>query len=125
MTGNRFTVLGGRSDVAARTGDSAGSRGPTFLRMAITARSIYPIHGVGGLERHLHDLVRHLAAIGVRVHVVTRPPVHMAPRDVPTLSSDLIDWSFVPYRSFPFAGRRGTTVIDRSTAYPIFGLRAG
>jgi glycogen(starch) synthase len=51
--------------------------------------------------------------------------VHMAPRDVPTLSSDLIDWSFVPYRSFPFAGRRGTTVIDRSTAYPIFGLRAG
>jgi len=95
------------------------------LRMAITARSIYPIHGVGGLERHVHDLVRHLVAIGVRVHVVTRPPVRMAPRDVSTLASDLIDWSFVPYRSFPFAGRRGTTVIDRSTAYPIFGLRAG
>jgi len=99
--------------------------GPASLRMAITARSVYPIHGVGGLERHLHDLVRHLVAIGVRVHVVTRPPVRMAPRDVPTLASDLIDWSFVPYRSFPFAGRRGTTVIDRSTAYPIFGLRAG
>jgi glycosyltransferase involved in cell wall biosynthesis len=93
--------------------------------MAITARSVYPIHGVGGLERHIHDLVRYLVGIGVRVHVITRPPVHIAPRDVPTLASDLIDWSFVPYRSFPFAGRRGTTVIDRSTAYPIFGLRAG
>jgi glycosyltransferase involved in cell wall biosynthesis len=101
------------------------SGGAALLRMAITARSIYPIHGVGGLERHLHDLVRHLVGIGVRVHVVTRPPVLMAPRDVPTLASDLIDWSFVPYRSFPFADRRGTTVIDRSTAYPIFGLRAG
>ena len=32
---------------------------------------------------------------------------------------------FVPYRTFPFAGRRGTTVLDRSTAYPLFGERAG
>ena len=32
---------------------------------------------------------------------------------------------FLPYWSFPLAGRRGTTVIDRSTAYPVFGLRAG
>ena len=32
---------------------------------------------------------------------------------------------FVPYRTFPLAGRRGTTVLDRSTAYPLFGLRAG
>jgi glycogen synthase len=31
----------------------------------------------------------------------------------------------VPYRTFPFAGRRWTTVLDRSTAYPLFGLRAG
>jgi glycosyltransferase involved in cell wall biosynthesis len=101
------------------------SGGSAPLRMVITARSIYPIHGVGGLERHIHDLVRHLAAIGVRVHVVTRPPVNMAPRDAPTLASDRIGWSFVPYWSFPLAGRRGTTVLDRSTAYPLFGLRAG
>jgi glycosyltransferase involved in cell wall biosynthesis len=31
----------------------------------------------------------------------------------------------VPYRTFPFAGRKGTTVIDRSSAYPLFGWRAG
>ena len=31
----------------------------------------------------------------------------------------------MPYRTFPLAGRRGTTVIDRSTAYPLFGERAG
>ena len=32
---------------------------------------------------------------------------------------------FVPYRTFPFAGRRGTTILDRNTAYPLFGWRAG
>jgi glycosyltransferase involved in cell wall biosynthesis len=31
----------------------------------------------------------------------------------------------VPYVTFPGAGRRGTTVLDRSTAYPLFGWRAG
>jgi glycosyltransferase involved in cell wall biosynthesis len=31
----------------------------------------------------------------------------------------------VSYVSFPFANRRGTTVLDRSTAYPVFGWRAG
>jgi glycosyltransferase involved in cell wall biosynthesis len=31
----------------------------------------------------------------------------------------------VPYYTFPYAGRRGTTILDRSTAYPWFGWRAG
>jgi glycogen(starch) synthase len=31
----------------------------------------------------------------------------------------------IPYVTFPGAGRRGTTVLDRATAYPVFGWRAG
>jgi glycosyltransferase involved in cell wall biosynthesis len=31
----------------------------------------------------------------------------------------------VPYVTFPGANRRGTTVLDRSTAYLLFGMRAG
>jgi glycosyltransferase involved in cell wall biosynthesis len=31
----------------------------------------------------------------------------------------------VRYVTFPFANRKGTTILDRSTAYPVFGLRAG
>src|SRR5436853_427442 len=31
----------------------------------------------------------------------------------------------VEYRTFPLANRRGTTILDRSTAYPMFGKRAG
>ena len=32
------------------------------LRVAVVARSVFPLHGVGGLERHVYDLVRYLAA---------------------------------------------------------------
>jgi hypothetical protein len=28
------------------------------LRVAVVARSVYPLHRFGGLERHVYDLVR-------------------------------------------------------------------
>ncbi len=90
-------------------------------RVAVVARSVFPLHGVGGLERSVYDLVRYLARAGVRVTLITRTP----PRGSPALEEPGVVTKFVPYRSFPFAGRRGTTVIDRSTAYPLFGERAG
>jgi glycogen(starch) synthase len=98
------------------------------LRVAVVGRSVYSLHGVGGLERHMYDLVRYHLDAGWSVTLVTPPP-----RGTP---ADPARWrlvaehprcvvQFVPYITFPFAGRRGTTVIDRSTAYPWFGLRAG
>ena len=93
------------------------------LRVAITARSVFPIHGHGGLERSVFDLARHLAGEGVQVTLITRTP-----RDVTQVGPPIhpgVSVVYVPYRTFPFAGRRGTTVIDRSTAYPLFGVRAG
>ncbi len=92
------------------------------LRVAITARSVFPLHGLGGLERSVYDLARHLARNDVRVTLITRTPHGPAPADA--VHPD-VQLRFVPYRTFPFAGRRGTTVIDRSTAYPLFGYRAG
>lgn len=93
------------------------------MRLALVTRAIYPVHGVGGLERSTYDLARHLLPHGVRLHIVTRPG--RAPGGGDPLSSPLVSWHHVPYRTFPFAGRRGTTVIDRSTAYPVFGYLAG
>ena len=87
--------------------------------VAVVARSVYPIHGRGGLERSVYDLVRHLVERDVKVTLITRPG------HPPDGESDLLSVRFVPYRTFPGAGRRGTTVIDRSTAYPLFGMRAG
>ena len=94
------------------------------LRVGVVARSVAPLHGVGGLERSVHDLVRYLAAHDVRVTLITRPPAR-AGMDAATAIDSRLVTIYVPYRTFPFAGRRGTTVLDRSTAYPIFGMNAG
>lgn len=92
------------------------------LRVAIVARSVFPLHGLGGLERSVYDLTRYLARHGVRATLITRTPSKTYPADAVAPG---IDARYVPYRTFPLAGRRGTTVLDRSTAYPFFGERAG
>ena len=103
----------------------------TPLRVAVLTRSVYPLHGFGGLERHVSDLIRHLLARGVIVTLIAPPPRADSPEPgtgqevLAALRHEHLIVRSVPYRTFPFAGRRGTTVLDRSTAYPVFGLRAG
>ena len=98
------------------------------LRVAVLARSVYPLHRYGGLERHVFDLVRNLADRGVRVTLITPPPANSRPDDRAAdaaLRQKNVTLLAVPYTTFPLANRRGTTVLDRSTAYPLFGWRAG
>ena len=98
------------------------------LRVAVLARSVYPLHQYGGLERHVFDLVRHLLASDVNVALIAPPRSSQRPvdRDADTLfENPRLSYRSVPYTTFPFANRRGTTILDRSTAYPVFGLRAG
>jgi glycogen synthase len=98
------------------------------LRVAVVGRSIYGLHGTGGLERALYELVRHHLTDGWEVTLITRP-ADGAPGNLDAWHAIASHSNFtlrtVPYRTFPFAGRRGTTVADRSTAYPLFGYRAG
>jgi len=107
-------------------------------RVAVVARAVFPLHGYGGLERHVYDLVRHLAAADVEVTLITRrsrtTESEAAAADALAAragdhrernTAPSVRLMTVPYRTFPFAGRRGTTIIDRSTAYPLFGERAG
>ncbi len=100
----------------------------TPQRILVLTRAVYPLHGIGGLERHVYDLARHLLGRGVAVTLVTPPPRRDAgapdPSD-PVFGHERLTARFVPYRTFPFAGRRGTTILDRNTAYPLFGWRAG
>lgn len=97
------------------------------MRVAVVSRAVAPLHGAGGLERSVLDLVRYLAAHDVDVSLITRPPAR--PADAAWMpdgaARERVTMTFVPYRSFPFAGRRGTTLLDRVTAYPVFGMRAG
>jgi glycogen(starch) synthase len=96
------------------------------LRVAVVARAVMPLHGIGGLERSVHDLVRNLASKDVDITLITPPPGSTERQaSVDPLASPHITLRPVSYVTFPFANRRGTTVLDRSTAYPVFGLRAG
>jgi glycosyltransferase involved in cell wall biosynthesis len=99
------------------------------LRVAVVGRSVYSLHGFGGLERHLYDLVRYHLGDGWNVTLITRTPSRREGVD-PARWSEIANHPrctirYVPYRTFPLAGRRGTTILDRSTAYPYFGARAG
>jgi glycosyltransferase involved in cell wall biosynthesis len=101
------------------------------LRVAVLARSVYPLHRYGGLERHVHDLVRCLLGRGVRTTLITAPVNQRSKGRPADAAADAVFQHpaltivAVPYTTFPFANRRGTTVLDRSTAYPLFGIRAG
>ena len=104
------------------------SREGQSLRVAVLARSVYPLHRFGGLERHVYDLVRCLLARDVKIALLTPPKSENRPADA---AADAVfrhpnfTMRPVPYVTFPFANRRGTTILDRSTAYPMFGHRAG
>ena len=39
------------------------------------ARVVFPLHGFGGIERHVFHLVTHLARLGVRVTLYVQPPL--------------------------------------------------
>src|SRR5690349_22861555 len=60
-----------RGDLVA---DAPSRSSPGGLRVAILARSVHPLHGVGGLERLVYDLVHHLARREIRVTLITKPP---------------------------------------------------
>jgi glycogen(starch) synthase len=95
------------------------------LRIVVIARAVMPLHGFGGLERSVHDLVRHLADRGVGITLIV-PPVSVRHRSwSDPFAQPPIAVRHVSYLTFPFANRRGTTVIDRGTAYLLYGHRAG
>jgi glycosyltransferase involved in cell wall biosynthesis len=83
-----------------------------------------PIHSHGGLERSVRDLVRHLAALGCDVTLIVPPP-HVRRLPAEYSFGERVTLRHVPYVTFPFANRRGTTVLDRSSSYLLYGLRAG
>ncbi len=94
------------------------SREGQSLRVAVVARSVYPLHRFGGLERHVYDLVRCLLSRDVQVTLITPPASADRPADAgadAVFRHPKFTMKPVPYVTFPFANRRGTTILDRST----------
>ncbi|HMP41157.1 MAG TPA: glycosyltransferase family 4 protein [Roseiflexaceae bacterium] len=44
------------------------------IRVAMLARVVFPLHGYGGIERHVFHLTTHLARLGVAVTLYVQPP---------------------------------------------------
>ena len=44
------------------------------MKVALVARAVFPLHGYGGLERHVYDLARALLERDVEVTLITPPP---------------------------------------------------
>ena len=88
------------------------------MKVALLSRAVFPLHGYGGLERHVGSLKRHLERAGCELRVFTSPPRHALsePRDE--------TYVFVPYRTLPWPRRQGFVVADRNTNYLIWSLRA-
>ena len=88
------------------------------MRVALLSRAVYPLHGHGGLERHVGSLKRHLERAGCELRVFTSPPHQplSEPRDE--------SYVFVNYRTFPWPQQKGFVVLDRNTNYLLWSYRA-
>jgi glycosyltransferase involved in cell wall biosynthesis len=86
------------------------------MRVALLSRAVFPLHGYGGLERHVAALEKYLRREGCEVTLYTSP----APESVERPGT-----IFVPYRSVPWPRGRGFTVLDRDTNYLGWSLHAG
>ncbi|HEY7818787.1 MAG TPA: glycosyltransferase family 4 protein, partial [Vicinamibacteria bacterium] len=89
------------------------------MRVALLSRAVLPLHGYGGLERHVAALDKYLRLEGCEVTLYTAPPESSAP------AHGLDGTVFVPYRLLPWPRRSGFTVLDRNTNYLGWSVRAG
>lgn len=90
------------------------------MRVALLSRAIFPLHGYGGLERHVAALEKYLRLEGCDVTLYTsptRPPASGA-------AVERVGTAFVPYRMIPWPRRNGFTILDRDTNYLAWSVRA-
>jgi glycogen(starch) synthase len=80
------------------------------MELLLITRSIYPLHGYGGMERHCYDWVLTMTQLGCRVHVITTPPLEPS-----SLSRfpQTVRFYFIP-------GISARTVLQRLIRYPLW-----
>jgi glycosyltransferase involved in cell wall biosynthesis len=88
------------------------------MKVALVSRAVFPLHGYGGLERHVAALEKYLRLEGCDVTLYTTPPVSGS-------GADRDRTVFVPYRVIPWPRRTGFTILDRDTNYIAWSFRAG
>jgi glycosyltransferase involved in cell wall biosynthesis len=95
------------------------------MKIAVLSRVAYPLHGVGGFERHVGSMVRHLVRKGIDVTLYTAPNEEEEEEDRAGAALDGARIVCVLYRSIPWPRRPGFVIADRGTNYLLWSLRAG
>lgn len=85
------------------------------MRIALLARAVWGLHGLGGLERHALELARFLARAGVQVHLVTMPSPRAAQWNEPGVKLHVVTAPRLALRGIP----------DRVINYPHWSRFAG
>ncbi len=101
----------------------AQARETNLPRVAMLARAVFPLHGFGGIERHVFHLVTHLAALGVPVELFVQdpPPQPVDSAAAERLRHPLINLHTLRYdRTSP--ALRPNSIIGRQINYPWFSL---
>ncbi len=89
------------------------------MRVAMLARAVFPLHGYGGVERHVFHLCTHLARLGVEVELWVQEPV----RDADVLGPGVKVHGRRYDRTSPFF--RPDSVLGRQVNYPLYSWAVG
>src|SRR5512138_1647963 len=104
---------------------------PQPLRVAMLARVVFPLHGFGGIERHVFHLVTHLARLGARVTLYVQP----ATTDNRRLTTDQLERAMqvvggqlsVVYLRYDYTSPylRPNSILGRQINYPWYTWQLG
>jgi glycosyltransferase involved in cell wall biosynthesis len=101
------------------------------LRVAMLARVVFPLHGFGGIERHVFHLVTHLARLGVRVTLYVQDPRtdHRPPTadHRPAAIAELPGVESVVFLRYDYTSPylRPNAILGRQLNYPWYSWRLG
>src|SRR5262245_17766760 len=100
------------------------------IRVAMLARVVFPLHGFGGIERHVFHLVTHLARLGVRVTLYVQDEaggLRLEASDLAaatSLKSLVSDLKFLRY-DYTSPILRPNAIAGRQINYPWYSWRLG
>src|SRR5262245_52638014 len=107
---------------------------PHPLRVAMLARVVFPLHGFGGIERHVFHLVTHLARLGVKVTLYVQNPLAHDRRPLcatcdlrPAMVEELPDVAGVVSLRYDYTSPylRPNAILGRQLNYPWYSWRLG
>lgn len=109
-------------------GSATNRADPDHLRVAMLARVVYPLHGYGGIERHVFHLTTHLARLGLRMtlYVQQRNIAQLAASDAHAFEqlTNAANLSFLRY-DYTSPVLRPNSILGRQINYPWYAWQLG